>query len=228
MVSTGGGRRQVVEGRRVVRRGTWDRGGTWHLDTTTCKEWKSLYIWSPPLVIADVALEECMKAIHKRTDAIHVFMIPRLYSPLWTRMIYKVSDFVFHLSPGSRHWPKSMHELLFIGISLPLISRSPWTLRRTPLLVGLEWKLRQVLSTGEPMDGIFCANFCESRGNLPACRKTWHAECYECLGQGKFPVRTTTDEEGNRWFRQDAREERINKDVRGAHASIPFQCEWVG
>jgi hypothetical protein len=77
----------------------------------------------------------------------------------------------------------------------------------------------------KPMDGIFCANFCESRGNLPACRKTWHAECYECLGQGKFPVRTTTDEEGNRWFRQDARADRINKGVRGAHASIPFQCE---
>jgi len=45
------------------------------------------------------------------------------------------------------------------------------------------------------------------------------------MGQGKFPVRTTTDEEGNRWFRQDAREERINKGVRGAHTSIPFQCE---
>jgi len=75
------------------------------------------------------------------------------------------------------------------------------------------------------MDGIFCANFYESRDDLPACRKTWHAECYECLGQGKFPVRTTTDEEGNRWFRQDAREERINKGVRGAHASIPFQCK---
>ena len=79
------------------------------MDTKTCKEWKSLYIWSPPLVIADVALEECMKAIHKRTDAIYVFVIPRLYSPLWTCMFYKVSDFVFHLSPGSRartslHW----------------------------------------------------------------------------------------------------------------------------
>ncbi len=108
-----------------------------------------VYIWSPPPVIADVALEECMKAIQKRTVAFHVFFIPRLYSPLWTRAFYKVFDFVFHLSPGSRHWPKSMQEPLFIGISLPLISRCPWTLRRTPLLVGLERKLRHVLSTGE-------------------------------------------------------------------------------
>jgi hypothetical protein len=36
------------------------------------------YIWSPPPVIVDVALEECMKAVHKRTDAYHVFLILRL------------------------------------------------------------------------------------------------------------------------------------------------------
>jgi hypothetical protein len=28
-----------------------------------------VYIWSPPPVIADVALDECMKAVHKQTDA---------------------------------------------------------------------------------------------------------------------------------------------------------------
>jgi hypothetical protein len=75
------------------------------------------------------------------------------------------------------------------------------------------------------MDGIFCANFCESRGSLPACQKTWHAGCYECLGKGKFLLRTTTDKEGNLWFQQEQCEQRINQGVRGAHASIPFQCK---
>jgi hypothetical protein len=75
------------------------------------------------------------------------------------------------------------------------------------------------------MDGIFCCNFCEPRGGWPACRKAWHAKCYECLGQGKFPVRKIEDEEGNLWYKQGQREERINQGVRGAHASIPFQCE---
>ncbi len=42
-----------------------------------------VYIWTPPPIIADVALEECAKAIHKCTDAYHIFLIPRLYSPLW-------------------------------------------------------------------------------------------------------------------------------------------------
>ena len=107
------------------------------------------YVCMPPPVLADVALEECMKAIHKRTDAVHIFIIPRLYSPLWIRMFYKLSDFVFTLSPGSVHWPRSMHEPLFVGISLPLLSREPWTLRGSPLLVAMERNLRRVLSTGE-------------------------------------------------------------------------------
>ncbi len=34
-----------------------------------------------------------------------------------------------------------MHEPLFVDIVLPLLSRKPWSLRRTPLLVGLERKL---------------------------------------------------------------------------------------
>ena len=107
------------------------------------------YIWTPPPVIADVALEECAKAVHKRTDAYHVFLIPRLYSPLWMRMLYKLSDFVFKLHPGSQHWPSCMHEPLFIGISLPLLNRNPWSVRGTPLLVDLERQLRQVLASGK-------------------------------------------------------------------------------
>jgi hypothetical protein len=34
------------------------------------------FIWVPPPIIADVALEECFKAIHKRTDAYRIFLIP--------------------------------------------------------------------------------------------------------------------------------------------------------
>ncbi len=114
---------------------------------------KKAYIWSPAPVIADITLEECMKAVHKRMNAFHVFLIPRLYSPLWLRMLYKLSELVFKLSPGSRHWPKSMHKPLFVGILLPLLSRNPWTLQRMPLLVGVERNLHQVLSTGEANGG---------------------------------------------------------------------------
>ncbi len=86
------------------------------------------YVWEPPPIIADVALEECLKSIHKQTDAYHVFLIPRLYSPLWLRMFYKISYFMFQLSPGNLHWPLTLHEPLFIGIALPSLSRPPWSL----------------------------------------------------------------------------------------------------
>jgi hypothetical protein len=57
------------------------------------------------------------------------------------------------------------------------------------------------------------------------CRKTWHANCYECLWIGKFPQRMTKDAGGNPWFKQGKCEHRYNHGVRGAHASIPFQCK---
>jgi hypothetical protein len=107
----------------------------------------------PPPVIADIALEEAMKAIHKRMDTYHIFLIPRLCSPLWLHMLYKVSDIVFKIPAGSWHWPSNMHEPLLIGISLPLLTRNPWTLRGTPLLVGLERELHQVLRSGEEDGG---------------------------------------------------------------------------
>ena len=68
-------------------------------------------------------------------------------------MLYKVSDVVLKIPDGSRHWPSNMHEPLLIGVSLPLLTRNPWTLRGTPLLVGLERELHQVLRSGEEDGG---------------------------------------------------------------------------
>jgi hypothetical protein len=42
-----------------------------------------------------------------------------------------------------------MYEPLFVGISLPLLNRHPWTFRGTPLLVGLERQLCQVQGSGQ-------------------------------------------------------------------------------
>jgi hypothetical protein len=75
------------------------------------------------------------------------------------------------------------------------------------------------------MDGIFCSNFCKYQRGYPPCPKTWHANCYKCLGIGEFPVKFTRNAEGNPWFKQRQREERCNHGIRGVHASIPFQCE---
>ena len=107
------------------------------------------YLWAPPPVLADVCLEECLQAVHKRRDAFHIFVIPRLFTPAWSRLFHKLCDFVACIPVGSPHWPSNLHEPLWIGISLPFIRQRPWALRRTPLLVGLAIKLRGVLSSGE-------------------------------------------------------------------------------
>ena len=54
---------------------------------------------------------------------------------------------------------------------------------------------------------------------------TWHANCYECLGIGKFPLKMHQDVEGNPWFKQKLKEDEINHGVKGVHALIPLQCE---
>ena len=104
-------------------------------------------------MIAVVCLEECLKAIHKRRDAFHIFVIPRLYNPAWSRLFHKLCDFVACLPVGSSHWPLGIHEPLWIGVSFPFIRHNPWSLRGTPLLVQLAGNLRQALSTGEANGG---------------------------------------------------------------------------
>ena len=127
-----------------------------------------VYIWCPPPVLADVALEECLKAVHKRSDAFHIFLIPRLFTPRWSRLFHKLSDFVCHLPAGSPHWPCEMHEPLFVGISLPLTHRPPWSLRRTPLLVGLEREMRRVQSTREADGRDILCKLLRTPGRLAA------------------------------------------------------------
>ena len=134
-----------VEGHGIIG-GRKDENGIWIPNHAKNGQ---TYLWMPPPVIADVALEECMKAVHKRTDAVHIFAIPRLFTPRWTRAFHKLCDFQFSVPVGSTHWPASMHEPLWIGISLPIVNKSPWTLRRTPLLVELARDLREVFASGE-------------------------------------------------------------------------------
>ena len=60
------------EGHRIVG-GKKDTRGLWiPYHTPNGKA----YIWSPPPIIADVALEEWLKAIHKQTNGFHIFLIP--------------------------------------------------------------------------------------------------------------------------------------------------------
>ena len=107
------------------------------------------YLWAPPPVVADAALEELLKAVHKRQDAYHLIVIPRIFSPHWFRLFCKLCDVSFMLPVGSSHWPSTMHEPVWFGVVLPFIKHRPWKLKRSAYVVELEGKLRSVLSSGD-------------------------------------------------------------------------------
>ena len=134
------------------------------------------YLWTPPPVIADVALEECLKAVHKRRDSYHIFVIPRLFTTKWRRLFAKLCDFSISLPVGSTHWPAEMHEPLWIGISFPFIPYRPWTIRVTPAVVGLERQLHQVLRSGEGDGGNILREFLRTSRRLQTMQ-----ECVACL-----------------------------------------------
>ena len=100
-----------------------------------------------------MCLEVCLKAVHKRRDAFRVFVLPRLFTPVWTRLFHKLCDFVVVMPVGSPHWPSTGHEPLWICLSLPFIRHNPWALKGTPLLVELARELCKVLPTGQG-DGV--------------------------------------------------------------------------
>ncbi len=120
---------------------------------------------------------------------LHIVLIPRLYSPLWLRMFYKFSDCVLKFPAGSCHWPSDMHEPLFVGISFPLLSRNPWTLRRTPLLVGLERILQQVLCTGEEDGGNLLRKLLRTPKQLASIPEGVASKLLQMPGSRKVPVK---------------------------------------
>jgi hypothetical protein len=134
-----------VEGHGIIG-GVKDAHSVWMPKHTTNGR---VYLWTPPPVITDVALEEALKAKHKRADATHVFCIPRLYSPAWIRLLYKLSDVLFTIPVDSPLLPKTMHEPRIIGISLPYCRYQPWALRGTNVVVEMDRKLHDMLRAGE-------------------------------------------------------------------------------
>ena len=126
-----------------------------------------VYLWSPPPVLADVALEEALKARHKRQDATHIFLIPELYTPQWTRLFYKMCDLTFRIPAKTVRWPSSMHESLCVGITFPYLSHIPWTIRRTPFLVEVERKLRRLWANSEEDAGDCVRELLRTTRRLP-------------------------------------------------------------
>ena len=126
--------------------GALDRNKVW---IPTHGPANKLFLWAPQPAVADAALEELLKARHKRSDTFHVVVLPRLMTPRWRRLFNKACDFSFVVPPETSFWPANMFEPLWVGILLPFVQHRPWCLKRTPLLVELGSSLRGMLPSRE-------------------------------------------------------------------------------
>lgn len=96
------------------------------------------YIWSPPPAGANVAVEWLAKSIHKRPFSLHVFVVPRLMSAWYYKVLLKATDVVFNIPSGSSPmWDSLQYEPLTLAIYFPLSAKSPWRHKGTSHLDSL-------------------------------------------------------------------------------------------
>eukprot|EP00546_Thalassionema_frauenfeldii_P004334 CAMPEP_0178911432 /NCGR_PEP_ID=MMETSP0786-20121207/9695_1 /TAXON_ID=186022 /ORGANISM="Thalassionema frauenfeldii, Strain CCMP 1798" /LENGTH=174 /DNA_ID=CAMNT_0020583885 /DNA_START=984 /DNA_END=1508 /DNA_ORIENTATION=- len=86
------------------------------------------FVWSPPPWAALPCLEELRKARIKRHKSLHIVLIPKLATPLWQKMLYKLSDVVLDLPAPLPFWSENMYEHLLIGLLFPYVRCDPWCL----------------------------------------------------------------------------------------------------
>ena len=96
------------------------------------------FLWSPAPAAARAALEELAVCRHKRPHLNHIFVVPRLFTSQWRRLLHKTANFIFELPAGSRSaWPVTMHEPLVVGLTLRFAACVPFQLRHHPTLLAL-------------------------------------------------------------------------------------------
>ena len=101
----------------------------------------SVLLWSLPPWLGSVALMYLWKSVHKRPDRNHVFVIPKIMTYSWRKIMLKTCDVLFCI--GIRHplWGQCMYGSLFVAVYLPLLQCYPWTYRRSLSVLALERKV---------------------------------------------------------------------------------------
>ena len=98
---------------------------------------KGVMVWTPSPCTVDVAVEELCKARHKHHILQHLFLVPRLMSPLWRKQLYKAANLVVTIPFGHECWPIEMYEPLTIAFVFPFLHSQPWQLRGSHYLLAL-------------------------------------------------------------------------------------------
>jgi len=103
------------------------------------------YLWVPAPAAGQHAIEQLRQARLKRTESTHLFLIPRIFTSLWRKQLYKVADLVVELPFDSKYWIETLqHEPLTFAFIFPFIPQKPWQLKRTYALLGMGRLLRSL------------------------------------------------------------------------------------
>jgi len=125
-------------------------GNDWKFATTedwfyqVFQEPNGRWIWSPPPALAKAAIEQMCEAKHIFPNSSHVFMCPALWTGTWRKTLGKVADTMFSMTAGSYLWPTVMFEPLTIAFLAPLLSSSPWSVRRSEHVAAWTSQMRKV------------------------------------------------------------------------------------
>ena len=209
-------------GHDLTREGFKNDDGIWFLHYKTRE-----FLWTPPPVVAGVAIEELINARQKCQESAHLFVCPRLMTYEWRLELTKVADIIFEIPPSYSFWDKTNHEPLIIGIVFPFLSVKPWQVRKTPAFLEVERILLKMWKKKNPLTRIFCENFRAGRGNFPPCQNVWCGKCYTVPKDLQFHIALPVNDEGIVWRRK--RDEcRFLVGRQGNHFISPFQCDrWL-
>ena len=112
--------------------GYLDTHGRWRLNIKP-----GIFIRDLPAVATRAALEELRKARTKRRKSTHLVVVPKLFTPLWLKQMYKVCNLVLFIPAHYPFWNESMFEPLCLGLCFPFVTHRPWQLRRCPKLLQM-------------------------------------------------------------------------------------------
>ena len=128
---------------------------------------ETMFLWSPPPAIAEVALEYLRVAVHRRPQLYHIFVCPKLMTFKWRKILLKSCDLSFYIDASSEHWPGAMHESLLVGMYLPLLHCYPWSYRNTRSVLEVERALRSVQNSKTRTQGSILFKFLKLTRRIP-------------------------------------------------------------
>jgi hypothetical protein len=147
----------------------WERKGVspWYPNIRA-----STYLWTPAPAAAQYAVEQLRKARHRRQASMHVMVIPRLFTSLWRKQLYKVADIVFEIPAGTvSEWKKDQHEPLTVALVFPFLKHRPWQAKGSPRFLALDRELRVLWKTSPADAGTLLRKFCITQRKLETMPK---------------------------------------------------------